>query len=404
MKLIPIILPALLLVAGTIGACSFRPDRAGIEEDRLRRFAERSYRPERRLPVDGRDTRIGSEGSEIDVKLLCPTTPGRYPLVIYLPGLGESTLAGARWRDTWAQAGYAVLTLQRPVDGPQVWSSADARRGAFSQLGRKRFGTEQLAARAQAVQEALDEIRRRAGNDAMYACVDLSRIALVGFELGAQTAMALAGERYRNATALRPPEGVKAAIALSPYVSPAGEVNGRYGALDTATLIVTGGADEDRYGLGITPALRQTPFRHLREGNKYQLVLNDGGYTLLNGADIAPPTESSARPAGGRGGMAGGHGGPGGGPSGGMGGGRPGGMGGGPSGGMGEGPPPDGGMGGGERPEGNRHGEQQRAAIVVQSVTLAFLDATLRADDMAAEWLKRNSPGWLEPVGQLQWK
>lgn len=395
MKLTTIILPALLLVAGTIGACSFRPDRAGIEEDRLRRFAERSYRPERRLPFDGRDTRIGSEGSEIDVKLLCPTTPGRYPLVIYLPGLGESTLAGARWRDTWAQAGYAVLTLQRPVDGPQVWSSADARRGAFSQLGRNRFGTEQLTARTQAVQDALDEIRRRAGNDAMYACVDLSRIALVGFELGAQTAMALAGERYRNATTLRPLEGVEAAIALSPYVSPAGEVNGRYSALDTATLIVTGGADEDRYGLGITPALRQAPFRHLREGSKYQLVLNNGGYTLLNGADIAPPAESSERPAGGRGGMAGGRGGPGG-------------MGGGPSGGMGEGPragpQPDGGMGGGERPEGNRHGEQQRAAIVVQSVTLAFLDATLRADDMAAEWLKRNSPDWLEPVGQLQWK
>lgn len=404
MKLTPIILPALLLVAGAIAACTFRPDRAEIKENRLRQFAERSYRPERRLPFDGRDARLGSEGSELDVKLLCPTTPGRYPLVIYLPGLGESTLAGTRWRDTWAQAGYAVLTLQRPADGPQVWSSADARRGAFSQLGRKRFGTEQLAARAQAVQQALDEIRRRAGSDAMYACVDLSRIALVGFELGAQTAMALAGERYRNATMPQPLEGVKGAIALSPYVNPAGEINARYSTLDTATLIVTGSADEDRYGLGITPALRQAPFRHLREGNKYQLVLNDGGYTLLNGADIAPPAESSGeRPAAGRGGMAGGRNGPGGDM-----GGRPGGMGGSPSGGMGEGPragpPPDSGMGGGDGPEGNRHGEQQRATLVVQSVTLAFLDATLRADDMAAEWLKRNSPGWLAPVGQLQWK
>lgn len=401
------ILPA-LLAAAAIAACTFRPDRAEIEETRLRQFAERSYRPERHLPVDSRDGQFGSDEQAIDLKLLCPATPGRYPLVVYLPGLGESTLAGARWRDTWARAGYAVLSLQRPADGPRLWSSPDARRGAFDQLGRKHFGTEQLAVRAQAVQAALDEIRRRAGSDEMYACVDLSRIALVGFELGAQTALALAGERYRSSTPLPAAEGVKAAIALSPYVNPAsGTVNSRYAAIEAAILVVTGGADEDRYGLGITPTLRQTPFRYLPEGNKYQLVLNDGGYTVLNGAELAPPDgEARERPAGGRGGMGSGRT-PGGGMEGGMSGGRPGGIGGGMGegrGGMRGGPPPGAGMADGGRPDGARAGDRARAGVVVQSITLAFLDASLRGDDMAAEWLKRNSPGWLEPVGELQWK
>lgn len=78
--------------------------------------------------------------------------------------------------------------------------------------------------------------------------------------------------------------------------------------------------------------------------------------------------------------------------------------GGGPRGGAG-GPPPDGdGMTRGDRPDGGGRSDPQREALAIQSVSLAFLDATLRNDDMAAEWLTRNGPIWLEAVGQLQWK
>ncbi|HNI00546.1 MAG TPA: hypothetical protein PK958_16465, partial [Rhodocyclaceae bacterium] len=43
-----------------------------------------------------------------------------------------------------------------------------------------------------------------------------------------------------------------------------------------------------------------------------------------------------------------------------------------------------------------------RQRIAVQQVTLAFLDATLRDDAIAREWLERNAPAWLDPIAGLQ--
>lgn len=41
----------------------------------------------------------------VDNTLILPTGSGIYPFVIYLPGLGESSNAGAQWRRAWAEAG-----------------------------------------------------------------------------------------------------------------------------------------------------------------------------------------------------------------------------------------------------------------------------------------------------------
>jgi len=425
------LLPLLLALTAAVGACASRPDPSEQAEAEARRFAERGYHPERNLPVTHRDAHIGDDGTGIDLSLDCPATPGRYPLVIYLPGLGETSRAAPLWRTTWAQAGYAVLGIQRQADGPQVWSSPDARRGAFDQLARSRFGSAQLAERSEAVRSTLEAIRQRAaaeGKDGgMYACVDTSRIAVVGFELGAQTALALAGERYReargpargdSAAETREPAtlpGLTAVAVFSPHVNmAAGGLSERYRDILAPALVVTGDADEDRYGLGITPTVRQAPFRYMPEGNKFQLVLNAGNYTLLNGAD-APKREEGqgggrGRP-GGDGGSGGGFGGSGGGmggPGGGMGGGSGGfgGMGGGgPGGGMGGGGEMSrGGRPGGEGPGGAGGGDRQRPVIAVQAISTAFLDATLRQDSIAGEWLARNGVRWVEPVGTLHLK
>lgn len=420
------LLPLLLALTAAVGACASRPDPGEQAEAEARRFAERGYHPERNLPVTRRDAHVGDEHGGMDLSLDCPATPGRYPLVIYLPGLGETARAAPLWRTTWAQAGYAVLGMQRQADGPQVWSSPDARRGAFDQLARSRFGGAQLAERSEAVRRTLEAIRRQAaaeGKDGgMYACVDTSRIAVVGFELGAQTALALAGERYRESRAAaggdaaadgREPAtlpGLTAVAVFSPYVNmAAGGLSERYRDILAPTLVVTGDADEDRYGLGITPTVRQAPFRYMPEGNKFQLVLNAGNYTLLSGAD-APSREEGQGGGRGRPGGAGGMGGLGGGMNGGMGGGG-GGFGGtggaGAGGGMGAGMPGDGKMGRGGRPGGEGPaggGDRLRPVIAVQAVSTAFLDATLRQDSIAGEWLARNGVRWVEPVGSLHLK
>ncbi|MDO9596166.1 MAG: hypothetical protein Q7J47_00455 [Azoarcus sp.] len=116
----------------------------------------------------------------------------------------------------------------------------------------------------------------------------------------------------------------------------------RFSALTRPVLLVNSDTDEDRYWTGVSPSTRQAVFRYLPDGGS-------GGEGM------------------GGGGMAG---------MGGMGG------------------------GGGGRPGGG--GVRQGAEIAVQAVSPAFLDATLRDDDMATEWLTRNATKWVESVGRLE--
>jgi hypothetical protein len=60
---------------------------------------------------------------------------------------------------------------------------------------------------------------------------------------------------------------------------------------------------------------------------------------------------------------------------------------------------PDAGGGGAGRPEIPRLSPKQTAAI--QAISVAFLDATLKQDPVAAEWLSRNAPHWLGGSGTL---
>ena len=55
-------------------------------------------------------------GKSLEISLLAPKPPGHYPLIIYLPGLGEHAQRGGQlWRETWAKAGYTVFSIQ-PVE------------------------------------------------------------------------------------------------------------------------------------------------------------------------------------------------------------------------------------------------------------------------------------------------
>jgi len=74
-------------------------------------------------------------GEPIEVTLLRPPGSGPYPLVLYPPGLGESSNAGIAWRQAWAQAGYAVLAYQPVASAETIWTAAPACRGEYRCLG-----------------------------------------------------------------------------------------------------------------------------------------------------------------------------------------------------------------------------------------------------------------------------
>lgn len=56
-----------------------------------------------------------------------------------MPGLGESSAAGADMRNTWAKSGYVVLSIQPLEDDVNIWSSKAARRGDFTFIRHERY-------------------------------------------------------------------------------------------------------------------------------------------------------------------------------------------------------------------------------------------------------------------------
>jgi predicted dienelactone hydrolase len=378
------------------------------EDSELKRFTERGYTAAATATAEPhRDMWLRGD-EEIVIELLVPQSASRSPLVVYLPGLGEPVEAGAVWRNAWAQAGYAVASLQTGSGGA-LWSSASGRNGDFAKVAREQFAVKSLATWLDRVAFVLQGIvRRTKSGESFYARIDTDRIAVAGFDLGAQTALAFAGEKHPGMTNLPAMPGLRAVIALSPQAILArGGFAERFGDIRLPTLTITGTEDVDPYGIVESPHTRQAPFSYMPPGDKYLLVIEDGTHQLMAGgnrpltaaedANGAPgdfPGDDGRRePSGGMG-----RGGPGGG-RGGMGG---------PGGGRGglEGGP--GGASGG-RPDGARFRRSagiglQRQTVIIERVSVAFLDTAVKDDPVAREWLARDAGRWSDPLARLKMK
>lgn len=377
---------ALLAMAG----CSSRPP--GRDEDaEYKQFSRRGYEaPVSSMAEPYRDIWLHGE-DEVTVSLLVPRNGAPSPLIIYLPGMGESAEAGELWRKAWAQAGYAVASVQT-ARGGALWSSAAGRSGDFARVAREQFDAKTLATRLGCVDFVLKNIARRAvAKEGAFGRIDTGRVAVAGFDLGAQTALALAGEKYPGIGPMAPLPSLRAVIAMSPHARISGGFAERFGGITLPVLSITGTEDADPYGLVDSPHTRQAPFKFMPSGGKYLLVLEDGTHQLLSGA-LRPINAEQEMPDSRRGGGMPGGGGRKGGPGGGMG--SPGGMGGMRGGGPSGGPP---GMGGPRR-EGSG---AQRQTVIVERVSLAFLDAFIKQDPVAGEWLTRDAARWIDQAATL---
>jgi len=447
---------ALLSTFTLLAACSSTSQQKPVDLAPLRAFAARGYASVEQGAVRTSAHQWLLAGQPQRVLLMRPDHAGRMPLVVYMPGLGEAPEAGIEWRTAWARAGYAVLSVQPLAADLAAFQSDLAREGAFRALGQRHYAGEAVSRRMQALSELMTEARRRdLAGDLEWQGVDWTRVAVAGFDLGAYTAMTLAGERARggpspatqaaqagqNALQSEQPLGlpVRAAIALSPYANISeGGMATRYAGIHMPVLSVTSEMDGDPLGLVAGAAQRTAPFEHADAPDQYLLSVQglaharlSGGPGNTAGAASAGGTRGDRRtaqaggaddreagdgsgdsgPGGSQGGASRGQGGGGGGDSGG-GRRRSGGGMGGPGGGAG-GPGGAGGAGGAGR---DRSGAGSTAAgglgataaqlriIAVQDVSTAFLDAYLREDAMAREWLRVDAPRWLGTAAELRRK
>lgn len=321
-------------------------------------------------------------GEPIEMTLVRPAGAAVLPLVIYLPGLGEPSSAGAAWRQAWAEAGYAVLSLQSVANGQAIWSSAEARNGDFRDLALEQFSRQALARRLTMLRALFQELNRRRDTGALNG-IDMSHIALAGFDLGAQTVMAAAGEAGYDIEPFTLPDAVKCVIVLSPYADSTGAAfENRFAMIHGPVLFVTSRDDADPYGLIAAPAIRRVPFEHVPPGQKYLLSLASAPHALIAGQETpardnavlarddsaqAATTDSTSP-----GGSTGRHGGRGAGSQ------------------------------GSRRRAGSDATDTKSSSTIsaaswaaqlaeVRSVTTAYLDANMKNDTAAAQWLTRDA-------------
>lgn len=335
-------------------------------------FARHGYLAERRYATAAFRESWQSGDTALDVSFAVPSDPGLFPLIVYLPGLGESAAAGMLWREAWAEAGYTVLTVQPVFLGEAILTTSRARSGDFKALAREQFSQASLETRLEAVAYALEEVKRRAAaGSAPYPKIDTSRVAIAGYDLGAQTASVLVGEKSGVTVGTL---NIRAAITLSPYADlAAGGLEQRYTGMSMPLLAITGTEDADPSGVVGSPSVRRAPWQYMPAGDKYLLLLEGGGHALLAGSSLAgtgeiASTEGAAQqPAGGR-----------------------------------KGRSRSGGQRTAAKPSQNNRPFNAQHIAYVQGVSTAFLDATVKGDAVAREWLARNAVRWLGASARLQ--
>ena len=379
-----------LMVTG----CSHEPSRPPPDEiqSELDRFgAGASYQPVG-LTKGTEVIEQWKNGSRtLDILYTAPEEPGRYPLVVYLPGLGQDAGSAPLWRDAWVKGGFAVLVVQQTRDANALSHLSAADRHDLKSIGHEHFNLRSLEGRLSDVIFAIHglEERKRQGK-APFSQARTDQIAIAGFDLGAQTLQALLGEDIKGLTLHESPPQIQAALLLSPHVDLAkGGIQHRFAALNTPLLVMTGSDDHDPWGM-TSPSVRSAPWQQAHPGQKILLNLNNGTHRQLAGIDPKSekpedqeedPDEVRHAEEGEDGMLFGkrGHGGS--------------------KGRTTQFGDARRGFGPGYDP---RHYGRQLAAI--QKISTAFLNAILKKDAGAENWLRNEAPAWLGSAGQLKFR
>jgi hypothetical protein len=212
----------------------------------------------------------------LPLKLRAPQGAEKVPLVIFSHGLGGSRDGGKAWGEHWSQHGYFVIHVQHPGSDKSLLTSGAS---VIEQLKRG-VTADQLLGRVDDVRFVLDEIaRRQSAGEVSLARIDLKRIAM--------TTMALADARHPGPIKSLADDRFQAFIALSPQVQGLKRSwPDRYGQMKKPFLSITGTIDGDMIGNGANPKKRAALFDAQPAGDKYRVVFENGDHSVFGGGTI----------------------------------------------------------------------------------------------------------------------
>ena len=194
------IVPAILTTA-----CATAPKVVKVDQARVNTFAQHGYDSGIDYATAATKLSMQVENDFIQITSVQPKREGKYPLVIYLPGLGESGDAAPEIRNAWAKSGYVVLSLQPLKDDEEIWSSDAARRADFAFIRQDRYSSGVIARRLDVITKLIEYVKHGVlSGDEDLKDIDLSQMAIVGFDVGASTSMIVGGEEIPKVSRTRP--------------------------------------------------------------------------------------------------------------------------------------------------------------------------------------------------------
>lgn len=229
---------------------------------------------------------------EVPLRVRWPDGNGSCGVILFSHGLGGSREGGDAWGAAWRDAGFLVLHLQH------AGSDAEAVRGG--RLARRRaVDPQQLRDRIDDVKFIIDELTRRRGQSP-WSRARLDAVGMAGHSFGAQTAQALAGQRFAVTTAGIAEPRIRAFVALSPSQSRQSQLTAQqqFGDVIRPLLCITGTLDVDPLGNSrVTPQTRREVYDGLPAGRRALLLLDHADHMTFGGNAEQPIRRGGLRHA-----------------------------------------------------------------------------------------------------------
>jgi dienelactone hydrolase len=231
-----------------------------------------------------------------EAKADASATPSpRDPVILFSHGLGGNRDGGKLWASHWASHGFVVVVMQHPGSDDSLWKGRAP--GDIEKSLKSGMTLGNLALRVGDVHFVIDEIiRRTASAEAPFAGADAKRIGLSGHSFGAQTTLAVSGQKSpilsgQSGLDVR----VTSAVAFSPNARNKLNLARQFGDIAIPFFSITGTRDGSILDDGTRYEDRVKPYEHMPAGRKYLAVFDGGDHMVFGGHELGARRKETSR-------------------------------------------------------------------------------------------------------------